>query len=84
MHETNNYNLLVNQTNDNLSWIDSLVTQALSEDVGTGDITANLISQDTQISAQLITREPAVICGIPVANEIFKRVDNASINYCWI
>ena len=49
------------KSNPKLSWADALITQALTEDIGTGDITASLISKDTQIHASIITREPVVV-----------------------
>jgi len=40
------------------------VTTALLEDVGDGDITAELVPESHQATARVITREAAVICGI--------------------
>jgi len=51
------------------------VTLALAEDIGSGDITAQLIAQDTLAEATIITREPAILSGIDWANEVFKQVD---------
>ena len=51
------------------------VQLALLEDIGSGDITAQLIAEDTQSSATIITREDAVICGIPWVNEVFHQLD---------
>ena len=39
------------------------VAAALTEDVGSGDISASLIAQDQQASATVITRENGVFCG---------------------
>lgn len=52
------------------------VRTALAEDIGTGDITAQLIPADQTGQARIITREPAVICGTPWVNEVMKQVDN--------
>lgn len=51
------------------------VEQALAEDVGSGDITAQLIPADKESSATIITREDAVVCGIAWVNEVFKQLD---------
>jgi len=47
----------------------------LAEDVGPGDITAQLIP-DKQITwARVITREAAVLCGVAWVDELFRRLD---------
>jgi nicotinate-nucleotide pyrophosphorylase (carboxylating) len=53
------------------------VRLALDEDIGSGDITAELIGSGTQARAQVICREPAVLCGIPWANEVLRQVSPA-------
>ncbi|MDO8909663.1 MAG: carboxylating nicotinate-nucleotide diphosphorylase [Pseudohongiella sp.] len=59
------------------------VRRALEEDIGTGDITASLIAADTEASASIISREHAVLCGIPWASEVLKQVD-AGIRADWL
>ena len=44
--------------------INNNVKQALAEDVGTGDLTASLIPGDKALSASVISREDAVLCGV--------------------
>lgn len=51
------------------------VSRAIAEDVGGGDITAGLIPADQMISAVVICREPAVICGQPYFDEVFRQLD---------
>ncbi|UZE94996.1 carboxylating nicotinate-nucleotide diphosphorylase [Alkalimarinus alittae] len=51
------------------------VKTALEEDIGSGDITAQLIAEDAQAKAHVITRERCVVCGIDWVNEVFKQVD---------
>ncbi len=51
------------------------VCAALEEDIGSGDITANLIPSRQQASAQVITRQAAVICGTAWVDEVFRQVD---------
>lgn len=52
------------------------VARALDEDIGSGDITAMLIPKDAMARAQIIAREPAVLCGQAWADEVFKQLDN--------
>jgi nicotinate-nucleotide pyrophosphorylase (carboxylating) len=58
------------------------VRTALAEDMGSGDITAELIPADRIASARIITREDAVICGVAWVNEVFRQVDPA-IRVTW-
>ena len=55
--------------------IEQTVAAAIREDIGTGDLTASLIDADQNARAQVITRDPAVICGIPWANEVIRQID---------
>lgn len=48
---------------------------ALAEDIGEGDITAQLIPSDQQASAKVITREDCIFCGRAWVDEVFKQVD---------
>jgi nicotinate-nucleotide pyrophosphorylase (carboxylating) len=51
------------------------VARALAEDVGTGDLTAALIPADRLGRASVITREPAIICGIPYVQASFAAIE---------
>jgi nicotinate-nucleotide pyrophosphorylase (carboxylating) len=51
------------------------VVAALAEDIGSGDITAELIPADNTGIATVITRDQAIICGQQWVNEVFKQVD---------
>ena len=51
------------------------VRQALAEDIGSGDITADLIEADTRLSTRLLLREDAVICGSDWFTEAFHQCD---------
>jgi nicotinate-nucleotide pyrophosphorylase (carboxylating) len=53
------------------------VRAALDEDVGDGDITAQLIPADRQARARIITRQDAVFCGRAWADETCRQVDGA-------
>ena len=56
-----------------------LVTFCLQEDVGMGDITAELIPIDKIISVKLISKDNGIFCGRPWADEIFQQVDRSLI-----
>lgn len=51
------------------------VEAAIAEDIGSGDITAELIPADEQGEARIITRERAVIAGTAWVDEVFRQVD---------
>ena len=51
------------------------VKQALAEDVGTCDLTAELIEETTQATAKVIVKETAVLCGKIWAEETIFQVD---------
>jgi nicotinate-nucleotide pyrophosphorylase (carboxylating) len=51
------------------------VARALAEDLGTGDLTAALIPAERIGRAAVITREAAIVCGIPYVNATFAAVD---------
>lgn len=51
------------------------VTLALREDIGSGDVTAELIDGDAWADATVICRESAVLCGQMWFDEVFAQVD---------
>lgn len=51
------------------------VDTALTEDIGSGDLTASLIPEDRQAKAHVLCRDAAVICGQAWFNECFHRFD---------
>ncbi len=55
--------------------VHQMVVNALLEDVGKGDITAQLISESQRFSVRVITREDMVVCGCDWVNEVFYQVD---------
>jgi nicotinate-nucleotide pyrophosphorylase (carboxylating) len=58
--------------------IAAVVTAALREDVGDGDLTTEaLVPAEEQCRAQLLIEEPGVVCGVPVAAAVFKALDPA-------
>lgn len=55
--------------------ISDSVAKALAEDIGSGDITAQLIPAEHKAQATIVTREDAVACGIPWVDAIFAQLD---------
>ncbi|MBW9256542.1 MAG: carboxylating nicotinate-nucleotide diphosphorylase [Candidatus Thiodiazotropha sp. (ex. Lucinisca nassula)] len=55
--------------------ISGQVSQALAEDLGSGDLTAALLPADAVTQAQIISREKAVICGIAWVSEVYRQLD---------
>jgi nicotinate-nucleotide pyrophosphorylase (carboxylating) len=64
------------------SVIQANVRAALEEDVGSGDLTAQLIPTGIQARARVITREDAVLCGTAWFEACFHMVD-ANIRIAW-
>ncbi|MDX2478357.1 MAG: carboxylating nicotinate-nucleotide diphosphorylase [Gammaproteobacteria bacterium] len=65
----------------NTDEINATVRVALDEDIGSGDLTANLLS-DRQASAELICREDAILSGRPWVDRSFSLLD-ASVLLDW-
>ncbi len=55
--------------------IEANVRRALSEDIGSGDITAQLIPAERLAQARVITRDAAVICGSAWVDAVFRQLD---------
>nr|MBO2511487.1 nicotinate-nucleotide diphosphorylase (carboxylating) [Gammaproteobacteria bacterium] len=55
--------------------IEANVRRALAEDIGSGDITAQLIPSERLAHASVITREAAVICGTAWVDAVFHQLD---------
>ena len=51
------------------------ILAALLEDVGTGDLTGKLVPSDTRVTARVIVREAAVLCGAPWFEGLMLAVD---------
>ena len=66
----------------NQSYMKTVVAAALAEDVGTGDITTNsLISASARVKAHLIFKSDGVVCGLNVAESVFKTFDKKTFVY---
>ncbi len=51
----------------------------VAEDIGPGDMTAQLIPDRQWAKARVITREAAVLCGVAWVDELFRRLDTRVI-----
>ena len=58
------------------------VDRALAEDIGSGDLTAALIPAGRTGRATVITREAAIVCGVPYVNAAFAHLDPA-VRIAW-
>ena len=59
------------------------IHQALTEDIGDGDITARLIPEQEQAKAMVITRDAMVLAGQPWVDALFKQLD-PSVSVKWL
>ena len=55
--------------------ISANVRAALAEDVGSGDLSAQLVPAAQTARARVITRERAIVCGQAWVNEVFRQLD---------
>lgn len=51
------------------------VADALAEDIGAGDLSANLVPDDSSASASIFARENAVMAGRPWVDEVYAQLD---------
>ena len=55
-----------------------VVGRALSEDLGSGDITSEeLFSVADRCEAVILLKEAGIVCGLPVARAAFRKLDEA-------
>ena len=56
--------------------VEQIITLALNEDIGTGDITTlSTIPADKTATGRFVAKEDMIICGIDLAAHIFGRID---------
>jgi len=60
-----------------LEGLSETVRAALAEDIGSGDITAELIPAEKTATAHIISRDQGILCGTLWANEVFQQIDPA-------
>lgn len=57
--------------------LEEIILNALSEDIGQGDITSELVIPDSaNITANFVAREDCVVCGIPILEQVFSRYND--------
>lgn len=62
--------------------LDDVVARALAEDLGPGDVTADLVPPEYRAEATVITREDAVLCGRAWFDRVFAALDPA-VSVAW-
>ncbi len=55
------------------------VSDALAEDLGSGDLTAQLIDPDDVAGASIIARQTLILAGQPWVDEVFRRLDPEAV-----
>jgi nicotinate-nucleotide pyrophosphorylase (carboxylating) len=63
--------------------ISDVVTRALAEDLGSGDVTAALIDENQRAEAHVLARESAVLCGSAWFDEVYRQID-ARVAVRWL
>ncbi|MEE3003387.1 MAG: carboxylating nicotinate-nucleotide diphosphorylase [Pseudomonadota bacterium] len=66
-----------------LAVIEQMVSQALQEDIGGGDLTAGIIQGDVSGSGSIVTREDMVLCGTAWVDSVFKSLSK-DIKISWL
>lgn len=60
-------------------WVSELIDRALDEDIGSGDITTELlIDSNMKATGKFYAKQDLIVCGLPIAAEVIKRVDARS------
>jgi len=57
-------------------YIDSVLSSALKEDIGSGDVTTSaLVTANRQSGASLVAKDDFIVAGLPFADRVFHLVD---------
>ncbi len=67
----------------NLGNIKDDVIRALQEDIGSGDVTSELLPESLIVTAQILSREPMVVCGTEWVDAVFNAV-HQQIKVDWL
>src|SRR4030066_2320346 len=60
----------------NLDEVNQILENALREDIGSGDITTNLLFPcDAECKAIILANEEGLVAGLPIAEMIFRKLD---------
>ncbi len=63
-----------------LTNLSSIVSNALREDIGEGDLTTlSTVPAEAQASAVMIAKSEGVLAGLPVVQEVYRQVDSSVI-----
>lgn len=62
--------------------VSTVVRFALAEDIGSGDITADLIPVTKTVTAKIISRGSGTLCGRPWVDEVYRQLDS-TVQLCW-
>lgn len=66
-------------------WLEVLVSHALSEDVGSGDVTTEVaVDPDVQARGMIVARQDGVICGLPVVMKIYAKLSTQVVVECLV
>ena len=65
------------------SLVTTQVQAALDEDIGNGDLTALLVPASQSVTASIITRETAILCGKDWVDACFKLIDS-EVSIDWL
>ena len=58
--------------------VDDLIDQALSEDIGDGDITtSSILKVPLDVTAHLVAKEPLIVAGLGIFCRVYERLDPA-------
>ncbi|MGB3364037.1 MAG: carboxylating nicotinate-nucleotide diphosphorylase, partial [Thermodesulfobacteriota bacterium] len=69
--------------NFEIDWdkVDSIIQNALNEDIGSGDITTDTIfPPEAKCEAQIIAKENGIIAGISIAERVFQKLYKGTVS----
>ncbi len=56
--------------------VHEIIQLALQEDIGRGDITTEAtVAPETRATAEILQKQPGVLCGLPVVEQVFAKID---------
>jgi nicotinate-nucleotide pyrophosphorylase (carboxylating) len=69
----------------NRFWLRDLISRALAEDIGAGDITTQVtVPADQKGIGAFVAKESGVICGLPILEEVFHSLNPSLLVTTWI